>query len=270
MAELSEQKLQARKVWSSGDYPSIVRFIDDVGDLAVEVAQVKDGDVVLDVACGAGNATIPAAQTGAKVTGLDLTPELIEAGKAAAAEAGVEIEWIEGDAEDLPFEDGSFGVVLSVMGAMFGPDHKQTAGEMARVLAPGGRMANVSWTPEGSTGKFFMTIGKHMPPPPEGFQPPVLWGSEEHITELFADTGVDPSFQRGQVEFSFDSVEGGVEELSEKLGPLVMAKAALEPEGKWDALRADLATLMNELNEADDGSLRYPGEYLVTRGEKAG
>ena len=134
-------------------------------------------DVVLDVACGSGNATIPAAKTGAKTTGLDITPELLEAGEKAAAEAGVEIEWIVGDAQDLPFDDASFDVVTSVFGCMFAPDHRKTAEELARVLKPGGRMVVTAWRPEGNFGGMFRTIASHLPPPPEGFQPPPLWGT---------------------------------------------------------------------------------------------
>jgi len=147
MAELTEQQEQARKLWSSGDYPSAMRVIASVGTLVVERAGVTGDDVVLDVACGSGNATIPAAKTGATTTGLDITPELLEAGKMAAAEAGVEIEWIVGDAQDLPFDDASFDVVTSVFGCMFAPDHRRTAEELARVLKPGGRFLLVVRTP---------------------------------------------------------------------------------------------------------------------------
>src|SRR5262245_5146257 len=200
MAELSEQKQQQKALWAMGDYPSIAERIAKAGTDAVEAAAVSDGDTVLDVACGSGNATIPAAKTGATVTGLDLTPELLEAGKANAAEAGVEIDWIEGDAEQLPFDDDSFDVVVSVFGCMFAPDHAKTAAEIARVLKPGGRIGICAWTPEGNVGKMFMTTASHMPPPPEGFQPPLLWGSEDHVRGLFEGTGVDPEFQKTALE----------------------------------------------------------------------
>src|SRR5262245_27745193 len=176
--ELSEQKQQAKTMWAMGDYAAVAERIAKAGTDAVEAAGIAEGDTVLDVACGSGNATIPAAQTGAEVTGLDLTPELLEAGKANAAEAGVEIDWIEGDAEQLPFDDASFDVVISVFGCMFAPDHARAASEIARVLKPGGRLGICAWTPEGNVGKMFMTTASHMPPPPAGFQPPLLWGSE--------------------------------------------------------------------------------------------
>lgn len=267
--ELSEVKQMAREMWGAGDYPSIAELIADAGLKAVESAAVSGDDKVLDVGCGAGNATIPAAKTGAEVTGLDLTPRLLEVGKAAAADAGVEIEWIEGDAEQLPFEDESFDAVMSVFGCMFAPDHRAAAGEIARVMKPGGRMAICAWTPDGNVGKFFAVTASHMPPPPEGFQPPVLWGTEEHVRELFEGSGVELQFERTAVEFVFDSAEAVLEEYSVKLGPLVAAKAALEPEGKWEPLANELLALYEEGNTSDQGDLRFPGEYLVTTGTKS-
>jgi ubiquinone/menaquinone biosynthesis C-methylase UbiE len=268
MAELTEQKQQARAMWAMGDYPSIVEKIASAGTTAVEAAEVGEGDEVLDVACGSGNATIPAARTGAKTTGLDLTPELLEAGRANAAEAGVEIDWVEGDAEHLPFDDASFDAVLSVFGCMFAPDHTATAGELARVLRPGGRLAVCAWTPDGSVGQFFMTVAKHMPPPPEGFQPPILWGNEDHARELFDGTGVELELERVTLDLAGESTEAFLEEYENALPPIVAAKATLEPE-KWQALRADLLELYERTNAADDGSYRQPAEYLVIRGRKA-
>jgi SAM-dependent methyltransferase len=269
MAELSEQKQQARAMWAMGDYPSAAEQIADVGRTVVGKAEPGGGERVLDIACGAGNATIPAAKTGAEVTGLDLTPELLEAGRAAAAEAGVEIDWVEGDAEQLPFEDGSFDVVLSVFGIMFAPDQRAAAQEAARVLAPGGRLAIGSWTPEGNIGRFFATTASHMPPPPEGFQPPVLWGAEDHVRGLFEGTGVELSFERASVDFTGESPEAFLADFETKLPPVVAAKGLLEPEGKWEALREDLLALYRETNDSEDG-YRAPGEYLITLGSRSG
>jgi SAM-dependent methyltransferase len=270
MAELSEQKQQARAMWAMGDYPAIDYRLIDAGNDAVQAAGVSEGDAVLDVACGAGNATIPAARTGAKVTGLDITPELLEAARANAAEAGVEIDWVEGDAEQLPFDDGSFDAVISVFGCMFAPDQSKAAEEIARVMKPGGRMGICAWTPQGSVGRFFMTVAKHMPPPPDGFQPPILWGSEDHVRELFDGTGVDLELRRTTLDFPADSSDAFMEEYETALPPIVAAKAMLEPEGKWDALRSDLVALYEESNEADDGSYLQLAEYLVIEGSKAG
>jgi ubiquinone/menaquinone biosynthesis C-methylase UbiE len=266
--ELNEAKQMAREMWGAGDYPSIAELIASAGVKAVEAAEVSGEDKVLDVACGAGNAAIPAAKTGAEVTGLDLTPRLLEVGNQNADEAGVEIEWVEGDAEQLPFEDGSCDAVMSVFGCMFAPDHKAAAAEIARVMKPGGRMAICAWTPDGNVGQFFAITASHMPPPPEGFQPPVLWGNEEHVRELFEGTGVEPSFEQAAVDFVFDSANALLEEYSTKLGPLVAAKAALEPEGKWQALADELKALYESANTSDQGDLRFPGEYLVSTGTK--
>ena len=243
MAELTEQKQQARAMWAMGDYPTAAEQIAEVGPRCVAAADVTEDDTVLDVACGAGNATIPAAKTGAETTGLDITPELLVAGKKAADDAGVEIEWIEGDAEQLPFENSSFDAVLSVFGCMFAPDHKDTAAELARVLKPGGRLAVCAWTPGGNIGKFFMTVAKHMPPPPEGFQPPILWGTEDHAREIFDGTGVQLEFERQAMTFEGDSLDAFIAEMETKLPPIVAARAALEPEGKWEALRKEIYDL---------------------------
>ncbi len=267
MAELTEAQQQARNLWSSGDYASAMYTIATVGRGAVEAAGVTGDDVVLDVACGNGNATIPAAETGARVTGIDLTPSLLEAGKAAAQEAGVEIEWIEGDAQKLPFDDASFDVVTSVFGCMFVPDQRAEAQEIARVLKPGGRIAICAWTPNGNIGGMFIAIAKHRPPPPEGFQPPILWGSEDHVRQLFEGTGVDLDLERTTVEFKADSVEDFFAEMERDLPPIVASKALLEPEGKWEPLRDDLMKLYTESNQADEG-WSSSNEYLLIRGTK--
>jgi SAM-dependent methyltransferase len=268
MAEWTEQQEQARKLWSSGDFASAMHTIATVGPRAVEAAGVTGDDVVLDVACGSGNATIPAAKTGAKVTGIDLTPSLLEAGKAAAKEAGVEIEWIEGDAQKLPFDDASFDVVTSVFGCMFVPDQRTEAREMARVLKPGGRMAVCAWTPEGNPGRMFITTAKHRPPPPEGFQPPILWGNEDHVRQLFEGTGVDLDLERTTVEFMADSAEEYFAEMERDLPPIAAARALLEPEGKYEALRDDLLKLFRDANEADEG-WRSSNEFLLIKGTKS-
>ena len=231
-------------------------------------ASVSADDDVLDVACGTGNATLPGARTGARVTGLDLTPRLLEEAQAAAQGEGLQVEWVEGDAEQLPFEDASFDVVLSTFGCMFAPRHDVAAAEIARVLRPGGRIGICSWTPDGSIGEFFKTIAAHMPPPPEGFQPPPMWGTEDHVRELFAGTGVEPEFQREAVTQSFESPEHALEMFETKFGPVVMAKAALEPQGKWQALADELLAYYREHGEAHEGGIATRPEYLVVTGGK--
>jgi len=270
MAQLTEEKERARAVWAEGDYPSIVYQIAEMGSNTVDRVGIAEGERVLDIGCGAGNnATIAAAKTGAEVTGLDLTPELLAAARANAAEAGVEIEWVEGDAEQLPFENESFDVVISTVGIMFAPDQKLAASEAARVLRPGGRLAIASWRAEGSVGRFFTVTAKHMPPPPEGFQPPLLWGSDEHVRELFEGTGIELRFEEAAVHFNFASAEEATELYETKFGPVITAKRMLEQEGKWETVREDMRKMFEE-ELAAAGEDGYPGEYLLALGAKAG
>jgi len=270
MAEPTEAQQQARALWSVGDYPNAAKQIAAVGEATIDRAAIQPDDLVLDVACGAGNATIPAAKLAARTVGLDITPELMQAGESRAAEAGVEIEWVEGDAQDLPFDEGSFDVVTSVFGCMFAPDHAKTASELARVLKPGGRMVVAAWRPEGNVGRMFGAIASHMPPPPEGFQPPPLWGTEDHVREIFAGTGMDLDLEPTTVEFTADSADDFYAEFERDLPPIVMARRGLEPQGKWEALRSDLLRLYNDSNEAGEGAFRAPQEYLLIKGRKTG
>src|SRR3954452_13484617 len=162
-----------REVWSAGDWPSLSKLVVLPGEATAAAAAVGPGTTALDVGAGDGNVAIPLAKAGAQVTALDPTPELFESGRARAAEAGVEIEWVEGDAMDLPYEDGSFDVVTSNFGAMFAPDHKRAAAELARV---GGRVVATTWEFEGMTGQLFVAMRQFMPRPPEGAEPPPFWG----------------------------------------------------------------------------------------------
>src|SRR5215212_4607465 len=183
-----ELRQKHRAMWASGDYPSMVEtFLLPLGPRLVEACGIGPGDRVLDVAAGTGNASIPAVQAGAEVVASDLTPELFDAGRARAEAEGVELEWVEADAHELPFEDASFDVVISSIGVMFAPFHQKAADELVRVCRPGGRIALLSWTPEGMLGAFFRTMKPFMPPPPPGAQAPPLWGSEDHVRSLFGD-----------------------------------------------------------------------------------
>ena len=265
----AEQRQRARAIWSAGDFDAIAERIWAVGDDLVSRVGVSEGDDVLDVACGTGNATIPAALAGATTTGLDITPELFEDARRRATEAGVEIELVEGDAEELPFDDESFDVVLSTFGCMFAPDHQAAASEIARVLRPGGRAGIAAWRPEGSIGQFFATIAKHAPAPPPGFQPPPLWGVRDHVESLFSSTPVAVTFEDAVAHFRFDSVEQMFEEYATKFGPVVVLRQALEAEGRWEALRDDLLSLYEQTTRPEDGGVAFDADYLITRGERA-
>lgn len=267
----AELKKGARETWASGDFDVVAKLIWGVGPGLVDRVGIESGQEVLDIAAGTGNAAIPAAERGARVVASDLTPELFEAGRANASSAGVEIEWVEADAEALPFDDASFDVVLSTFGIMFAPRHEVAAAEAARVLRPGGRIGLACWCPDGRIGAFFRTIASHLPPPPEDFVPPPMWGQRDHVSALFKGSGIDLEFADTEVEFVFDSSEHAVALYEEQFGPIVKAREALEPEGRWDALRADLIALFDEEAEPGaDGGILYRGEYLTIVGTKEG
>jgi SAM-dependent methyltransferase len=261
LAELAKLKQGARATWAAGDFPAIAqRQLWEVGPRIVQAVGVSPGDDVLDVACGTGNAAIRAAQAGGSVVGIDLTPELFDAGRRLAADAGVEIDWVHGDAEDLPFEDESFDVVISTFGCMFAPRHEVTAHELARVLRPGGRLGVTSWTPEGGMGAFFRTVGAYLPPPSPLAEPPALWGTEAHVEKLFEGTGIELEFERDVVTPErFESTDAAIEFSATKFGPMMMARELTEASGRWPDLRAEFAALY-ELDE--------PLDYLVALGRK--
>jgi SAM-dependent methyltransferase len=244
------------EMWGTGDYKAVADRIASAGETLVERAQIEPGMDVLDVACGTGNATIPAAKLAARVTGLDFAPALLTIAREYGADSMVEVDWIEGDAQALPFEDASFDRVISCFGHMFAPDQKRTADEMRRVCRPDGRIAIACWTPEGKIGEMFRRIGAISAPPPEGFQPPTLWGTEDHVRELLGD---DVQFERHHVEWRGDSVERYAEFMEDSFGPLIAAREQL-----GDLLHETYLAYLNDVNEADDGTLRFRGEYLVS------
>jgi len=178
-------KARHRAVWASGDYPTLAHdLIWSLGTVLVDAVGITPGQQVLDVAAGSGNVAIRAAEAGAVVIASDLTPELFDAGRRAAAERGVDIDWREADAEALPFPDAVFDVVLSCVGVMFAPHHQRSADELVRVMRHGGTLGLISWTPAGFIGQLFATMKPFSPPPPAGAQPPPLWGDEAHVREL--------------------------------------------------------------------------------------
>ena len=244
-------------MWGTGDYKAVADRIASAGETVVERARIEPGMDVLDVACGTGNATVPAAKLAARVTGLDFAPDLLKIAREYGADSMVEVDWIEGDAQDLPFEHDSFDRVISCFGHMFAPDHKRTADEMRRVCRPDGRIAIACWTPDGKIGEMFRRIGAISPPPPDGFQPPTLWGTEEHVGQLLGDGA---EFERHQVEWSADSVEAYAEFMENSFGPLINAREQLG----GDLVHETYLGYLNDVNEADDGTLRFLGEYLVS------
>jgi SAM-dependent methyltransferase len=267
--ELTELKRSEREMWATGDYAAIARdMFWEVGDRIVQRVGLHPGQRVLDIACGTGNAAIRAAAAGGRVIGVDLTPELFEDARRLAADAGVEVEWVQGDAEALPFEDESFDVVLSTFGCMFAPRHEVAAGELVRVLRPGGRMGLCSWTPQSSIADLMRTLFAYLPPAPEFALPPPLWGARDHVRDLFEHSGIELEFDDQTVEFHSDSVQRALEIYETKWGPFVEAKELLEPQGRWTALRAELADVLERHNSSADGRLSYAGAYLVVVGHR--
>ncbi len=253
-----------KAMWTAGDYAEVAVRIVPVGEYVAQRAGAGPGVELLDVATGTGNVSVPAAQAGAKVTGLDLTPKLLEQQRERAAAAGVEIELVEGDAEELPFGDDSFDRVTSCFGVMFAPRQRVAAAELVRVARPGGEIVVAAWTPDGIVGRMFRATAPYMPPPPEEFVPPVKWGEADHVRGLFEGTGAELSFEQRSVPFEGESVEAWVAKDETILGPSVMAKAALEQQGRYEELRRDVVEIYSGFNEASDGSFRGSAEYLVT------
>ena len=258
---LAEVKQRTRATWAAGDFPEVARrYLWPVGERLVRHVGVGRNEDVLDIACGTGNAALRAARAGGRTTALDLTPELLDAGRVLAAEAGVEIDWVEGDAEALPFDDECFDVVLSTFGVMFAPRHQVAADELVRVLRPGGRFGIASWAPDGAQGAFFRLMGDYAPPPPPFMEPPLGWGSEDHVRDLFAGTGVTLEFLRGSVPLSpFDTGEEAFDFGAKNFGPMVMMRPMLEQQGKWAELR-ERAIALYEIHKES--------EYLVVIGRK--
>ena len=269
MTAVADLKRTHRAVWAAGDYAAVAEHIDELPprDLLARVA-LAPGQEVLDVATGTGNVALRAAAAGAQVTGLDLTPELFATARRRAAQLDVAIDWVHGDAEDLPFEDDRFDAVLSVFGVQFAPRHQIAALELARVCRPGGTIGFVNWTPEGQIGEMLRTVGRHLPPPPDFASPPPLWGTEQHVLDLFASTDLRFEFARGLNPWRFDSPEHFVVFMETHYGPVLKAREKLTVAGTWEQCRSEILASVRRRNEATDGSLLMHSEYLVAIGHK--
>jgi SAM-dependent methyltransferase len=263
-------KARHRAMWALGDYPVVAtEIIPDLGPLLVEACAIKDGARVLDVAAGSGNAAIPAALAGASVVACDLTPELLEAGREAAARLGVNLEWREADAEVLPFDDGEFDVVLSCVGVMFAPRHQVCADELLRVCRPGGTVGLINWTPGGFIGEMFATMKPYSPPPPPGAQPPPLWGSEDHLLGLLGDRVEEMATCLKAVTVGrFSTPEDFRDYFKHRYGPTIAAYRALGGDiDRVAALDRELAELARR-HDRGDGSTVMEWEYLLATARK--
>ena len=256
-------KTRHRAMWALGDYPLVAaQVIPRLGETLVEACGVRPGDRVLDVAAGSGNASIPAALAGADVVACDLTPELLEAGAQAAERHGASLTWEQADAEALPYDTGSFDVVMSCVGAMFAPHHHLAAGELARVCRPGGTIGLVNWTPAGFIGRMFATMRPYVAALPPGVQPPPLWGDVDHLRGLFGDAVTDEAVRTAPATIDlFATAEEFLGYFKAHYGPTVAAYRGLSDQPAR-AAELDLA-LLDLARQHDLGGGRMEWEYLL-------
>ncbi len=277
MTEVVEQSAdQALKqkhaaMWASGHYEAVATdLIAELGPVLVSATRIREGDLVLDIAAGSGNVAIPAALTGARVIASDLTPELLEEGARQAKEKGAVLEWQVADAEHLPYDDGQFDVAVSAVGIMFAPHHEQAADELVRVVAPGGRIGLVSWTPAGFIGQMFATMKPFVAPPPAGVQPPPLWGDVDHVRALLGDRVTDLRAERRTVRVTHFAEPADFREyFKTNYGPTIAAYRQQPDAAKAAELDAALDALAERFDSGGGGHLVLEWEYLLVTCRRA-
>lgn len=267
--DFDELKERTRGIWSLGDYSRVEPLTLPAAEALVEACAVSAGQELLDVAAGTGNAAIVAAREGAAVVASDLTPELLERGRERARAEGLAIEWVEADAEALPFEDARFDCVTSVFGAMFAPRPELVAGELFRVTRPGNTVGMANWTPGGFPGLMFETSARYLPPPPELPRPSAVWGVEEEVARRFEGLAGTLEMERRTVRWEFPSAGAMAATLEGGAGPAVATQRALD-DARRAALRSDLLALVDEHNQASDGSIAIDCEYLLVVARRRG
>ena len=264
--DLATVKQRQQRMWAAGDFSKVATPLVIVGESLCEAVDVSAGQRVLDVACGSGTAALAAARRNCIVTGVDYVPALLTRGRERAAAEGLEIEFREGDAEQLPFPDASFDVVLSTFGVMFAPNQEQAAAELLRVCRPGGMIGLANWTPEGRMGETFRVTAKYLPSPP-GLKPPTRWGTEQGLRELLSAGLADLRIERRHFVSRYRDAEEWLTFFRTYFGPVVTVFATLD-EAAQQAFAAETVALMNAQNAATDGTLKVHNEYLeavVTR-----
>jgi SAM-dependent methyltransferase len=267
--DLKPVRQAMQQTWSKGDFSVVATIVMPPADELAEALDIVPGERVLDVACGSGNGAIAAARRAwGNTVGVDFVPELLERGRERAAAERLEIDFVEGDAADLPFDDAEFDVVMSIYGAMFAPEHEKTAAELLRVCKPGGRIGMANWVPDGCVGEMFSTTAKHAPPPVP-ITPPPLWGTEEHLRELFGDGISDLQVERRTSVQRFYSVDHWLEVFRSYFGPTMLAFERVGPDGEA-ALEADLRELLERYNRAGERALVLEADYLQVIATRAG
>jgi SAM-dependent methyltransferase len=260
-SDMEALKTKLRATWIAGDFGEIAKTYATGAEEFVRGLNLQPGMRVLDVACGTGNLALPAARLGAVVTGVDIAPNLIEQARENAKREGLTVQFDEGDAENLPYDDASFDAVITMFGAMFTPRPDVTAAELKRVVRPGGIIAMANWTPTGFIGQMFKIVGSHVPPPPN-MPSPLMWGSEDVVRERLGEGISDLQTIRQSVNFvlPFGPAEA-VEQFLVYYGPTNKALNALDENGKA-AFRRDLEQHWTTYNRATDGTTDVPSEYL--------
>ena len=253
-------KKKQQGTWASADFAVVGTTLQIVGEMLAEAVDVRAGERVLDVAAGNGNATLAAARRFATVTSTDYVPALLEKSAARAKAEGLTVSYQVADAEKLPFPDASFDVALSTFGVMFTPQHARSAGELMRVVRPGGRIGLANWTPEGFVGQLFKVVGSFVPPP-AGVKPAALWGTEAHLEALFGREASNIRAERRMFNFRYHSPEHFVQIFRDFYGPTHKAFAALDASGQ-NGLADGIIALLERMNVGGAGPLLVPGEYL--------
>lgn len=257
-------KQRQSTMWGTGPYQNITETITDIHQLVVEQLQPQPGDGWLDLACGTGAVAELAASAGARVTGLDLAPALIETARERAREQELAIDYVVGDCEELPFEDGSFEVVSSTCGIMFAPDHEASARELARVTASGGRIALVNWTPDSTMAGVFGVMRPFQPPPPEGIGNPFQWGDEGHARDLLSDE-FELALETHDSPLDHESGEAVWQLFSNSYGPTKVLAESLDEDRREELHRAFAG--FHEQHRGN-GGIHMPRKYLLILGRK--
>jgi SAM-dependent methyltransferase len=258
--DLTAIKGRQQKAWSAGDYGKVGVTLSVIAELLAETVDLYPGQSVLDVACGNGNTSLAAARRFCDVVGIDYVPMLLDEGRQRAQAEGLMVDFREGDAENLPFPDGSFDVVLSSIGVIFAPDQEKAAAELMRVCKLGGKIGMANWVPDSYVGDLFKTMGKHVPPPPS-LKPPFRWGTEEGLRELFGDGTGSLLTRRRTFVWRFPSARHHVDFMRGYYGPLQKAFEALDESGQ-KALEEDLISLVEHYNRSENGTAVWPADYL--------
>jgi ubiquinone/menaquinone biosynthesis C-methylase UbiE len=261
----AELKRRQSAMWGSGPFENVADTIADVHDTLIERLCPQPGERWLDLACGTGAVAERLARAGAVVTGVDFAAPLVETARRRAAEAGLEIQYEVGDAEELRFDDGAFDGVASTFGIMFAPDQEAAAAELARVVHPGGRIGLATWPPGGMIARLFALLGTFQPPPPPDAGSPLAWGDEEHVRRLLGDA-FHLTFEQALSILDEDSAEESWELFSTSFGPLRTLAGMLDDERRKELRRAYVE--FSERESTEPGRLHHEREYLVVLGTR--